>query len=115
LKWGAVLALPFALIYSLLVLHIEPPLRLLESLATVGPDQPNVVGSAIVLGAWALAVVAFVVSLLPIVRDARDGRGIATHPVNHVLAIVILLFIGAFVVSFVVDQYPCWRGVPNCD
>ena len=112
---GAILALPFALMYTLLVLHIEPPLRLLESLTTVGPDQPNIVGSAIVLGAWLLSVVAFVVTLSPIVRDARAGRGITTHPVNLALAVVILLFVGGFVVSLVVDQYPCWIGVPNCD
>lgn len=111
---GAVLALPFALLYSLLVLHIEPPLRALESLR-VAPDQPNVVGSAIVLGAWLLSLVAFVVTLSPIVRDARARRPLLTHPVNLALAIVILLFVVAFVVSFVVDQYPCWIGVPNCD
>ena len=111
---GAILALPFALMYTLLVLHIEPPLRIIESL-TVGPDQPNVVGSAIVLGAWLLSVIAFVVTVAPIVRDARAGRGITTHPVNLALAIVILFFVGGFVVSLVVDQYPCWTGVPNCD
>lgn len=111
---GVVLALPFAVLYPLLVLHIEPPLRALESLK-VAPDQPNVVGSAIVLGAWLLSLVAFVVTLSPIVRDARAGRPLLTHPVNLALAIVILLFVVAFVVSFVVDQYPCWIGVPNCD
>ena len=111
---GAVLALPFAVLYTLLVLGIEPPLRALESLR-VGPDQPNVVGTAIVLGAWLLSVVAFVLNLAPIVRDARAGCPFMTHPVNLALAIVILFFIGAFVVSFVVDQYPCWIGVPNCD
>lgn len=112
---GAILAVPFALLYTLLVLHIEPPLRLLGSLTTVGPDQPNVVGSAIVLGAWLLSVVALGVTLSPIVRDARAGRGVTTHPVNLALAGVILLFVGGFVVGIVVDQYPCWIGVPNCD
>jgi hypothetical protein len=112
---GAILALPFALLYSMLALHMEPPLHLLESLVTVGPDQPNVVGSAIVLGAWLLSVVAFVVTLSPIVRDARAGRGLTTQPVNLALAGVILFFVGGFVVSLVVDQYPCWIGVPNCD
>lgn len=111
---GAILAVPFALLYTLLVLHIEPPLRLLESLTTVGPDQPNVVGSAIVLGAWLLSVVALGVTLSPIVRDARAGRGVTTHPVNLALAGVILLFVGGFVVGIVVDQYPSWIGVPNC-
>ena len=101
--------------YTLLVLHIEPPLGILGSLTRVGPDQPNVVGSAIVLGAWLLSVVAFLVTVAPIVRDARAGRGITMHPVNLALASVILFFVGGFVVSFVVDQYPCWIGVPNCD
>lgn len=112
---ATVLALPFALIYSLLVLHIEPPLGLIGSLTTVGPDQPNVVGSAIVVGTWALAVVGFVVDLLPIVRDVRAGHPITKHPVNLALAIVILFLVAGFVVSLVIDQYPCWIGVPNCD
>jgi uncharacterized membrane protein YidH (DUF202 family) len=111
---GAVLALPFALLYLLLVLHIEPPLGALESLK-VAPDQPNVIGSAIVLGAWLLSVAAFIATLSPIVRDVRAGRPLVTHPVNLALASVILLFVVAFVVSLVVDQYPCWIGVPNCD
>jgi hypothetical protein len=54
--------------------------------------QPNVVGSAIVFGAWLLALVAFIVNVDPIVRDARAGLG-----------------------GIVVDQYPCWVGVPNGD
>ena len=111
---GALLALPFAIFYTLLVLRIEPPLKALESLK-VGPDQPNIVGTAIVLSAWLLSVVAFVVNLLPIVRDARAGRPFTTHLFNLALAVVILMFVGAFLVSFVVDQYPCWIGVPNCD
>jgi hypothetical protein len=111
---GAVLALPFGVLYSLLVLHIEPPLGALESLR-VAPDQPNVVGSAIVLCAWLLSVAAFVVTVAPVVRDTRAGRPAVTHPVNLALAVVILLLVVAFVVSFVVDQYPCWIGVPNCD
>lgn len=111
---GALLALPFAALYTLLVFGIEPPLEALESLRA-GPDQPNIAGTAIVLSAWLLSVVAFVVNLIPIVRDARVGRPVTTHPVNLALVVVILMFVGAFVVSFVVDQYPCWIGVPNCD
>ena len=111
---GAVLALPFAVLFSLLVFHIEPPLRAIEGLK-VGPDQPNIVGTAIVLSAWLLAVAALVVTLTPIVRDRRAGRPVTTHPVNLTLAAVILMFVSAFVVNIVVDQYPCWIGVPNCD
>jgi heme A synthase len=112
---ATILALPFALIFTSLLLGIEPRVGPLDPLGTVDADQPNVIGSAMVFGAWALSVVAFIINLSQILRDARGARGIRTHPVNLALAIVILFFIGGFVVAFVVDQYPCWIGVPNCD
>jgi len=113
---GALLALPFATLFTLIaVLHIEPPLGPLETLVRVPPDQPNMVGTAIVIGAWLLSIVAFIVSVSPIVRNARAGRRITTDPVNLVVAGAILCYVVLFVVGFIVDQYPCWIGVPNCD
>jgi len=112
---GALLALPFATMYTLLTLGIEPPLGPLEPLVTVEVDRPNVVGTAIVLGAWLLALVAFLVNVAPVVRDARAGRSITTNRANLVVAIATFAFVALFVVSIIVDQYPCWIGVPNCD
>lgn len=111
-----ILALPFALLFTLLVLHIEPnfgPLRPL--LINPDPDQPNVLGSLIVLGAFLLSLMAFIVNLTPIVRNVRAGNSITAYPSNVLLAIVILFFITGFVGGIIVDQYPCWIGVPNCD
>jgi hypothetical protein len=49
---GAVLALPFAALFTLLaVLRVEPPLGPFDALVTAPPGQPNVVGSADVLAA----------------------------------------------------------------
>jgi hypothetical protein len=112
---GALLALPFAIIFTLLLIGGDPPnFGPLEPLLT--PEaQPNVVGSAIVFGAWLLALVAFIVNLDPLVRDTRAGRSIATHPANLVVAIVTFSFVAFFAGSLIVDQYPCWIGVPNCD
>jgi hypothetical protein len=113
---GVLLALPFTTLFTMFaVLHIEPPLGPLEPLVTAPVDQPNVVGTAIVLGAWLLAVVAFVVSVGPVVRSARAGNGIAADPINLAVAAAILVVVVSFVGGIIVDQYPCWIGVPNCD
>jgi hypothetical protein len=112
-----VLALPGAILISLLVLGIEPPLGPLEPLLNnPDPDQPNVVGSLIVLVfVLLLPTVAFIINLGPIVRNARAGNSLTANPVNLLLAVAILIFITVFVGGIIVDQYPCWIGVPNCD
>ncbi len=110
------LALPFVTILSLLLFHIRPPLGPLEPLLNnPDPDQPNVLGSLIVLGAFLLAVAACLIARAPIVRTLQAGGSLFAHPANLMLAVVILSFITMLVVGLIVDQYPCWIGVPNCD
>ena len=41
--------------------------------------------------------------------------GITANPINLLLSIIILFIIFVFVGAIMVDQYPCWVGVPNCD
>ncbi len=36
-------------------------------------------------------------------------------PLNLVLVVAALVVVLAFVAGMVIDQYPCWIGVPNCD
>ena len=111
-----ILALPFVIILSLLILNIKPHFGPLESLLNnPDPDQPNVLGSLIVLGAFLLAVLACIIARAPIVRTMRAGGSLFAHPFNLMLAVVVLSFITRLVVGIMVDQYPCWIGVPNCD
>ena len=111
-----ILALPGAIIYLLLVLAIEPYFGPLQPLLTdPDPDKPDVLGSLIVLGMMLLILVALIVNLRIIVRAKRAGKSITAHPINLVLAVAMLAFITSFVGSIIVDQYPCWIGVPNCD
>jgi|GEM_PF-419008 len=110
------LALPFLTILLLLWLHIEPPLGPLEPLLkNPDPDQPNVLGTLLFLGALLLAVAACLIARVPIVRAMQAGGSLFAHPMNLMLAVVILSFIAMLVVGLIVDQYPCWIGVPNCD
>jgi hypothetical protein len=107
------LALPFLTILSLLLLDIEPPFAALFN--NPNPDQPNLLGTLIVLGAFLLAVAACLIARAPIVRTLQAGGSLFAHPVNLLLAVMILSFITMLVVGLIVDQYPCWIGVPNCD
>jgi hypothetical protein len=107
------LALPFVTILSLLLLGIEPPFAAL--LNNPDPDQPNVIGTLMVLGALLLAVAACIIARAPIVRTLQAGGSLFAHPINLILAVVILSVITMLVVGLIVDQYPCWIDVPNCD
>jgi hypothetical protein len=112
---GVLLALPFVTILSLLLLGIEPHFGPLEPLLNnPDPDQPDL-GSLVVLGAFLLSVLACIIVRAPIVRTMRAGGGRFAHPVNLLLAVVILFFMTMLVGGIIVDQYPCWIGVPNCD
>jgi uncharacterized membrane protein YidH (DUF202 family) len=104
------LALPFMTIFLLLTLGIEPPL-----LNNPNPGQPNVLGSLIVLGTFLLLFAAIIIVSVPIVRTMRTGGNLFAHPINLILAGAILISILAVVGAIIVDQYPCWIGVPNCD
>jgi hypothetical protein len=110
-----ILALPFVTLLSSLLLGIEPPLGPLEPLLRTDPDQPNYLGLFIVLGAFLLAVAACLIARASIVQTLQAGGSLFAHPLNLMLAVVILFFITRLVVGLIVDQFPCWIGVPNCD
>ena len=110
---GFLLALPFLTIIALLLLNIQPPFA--RSFNNPAPDQPDVIGTLIVLGAFVLAVAGCIIARVPIVRTLQAGGSLFAHPINLVLALVTLSFITMLVVGVVVDQFPCWIGIPNCD
>jgi hypothetical protein len=112
---GLLLCLPMAMLFSLLVLDIEPSFGPLEPLFRPPADQPAVLSTALAFGAFVLLVVAFFITIAPIRESIRAGRGLLAHPVNLVLAMVIMAAIAWILGSFIADQYPCWVGVPNCD
>ena len=63
---------------------------------------------------WLLPMI-FIVTLTPIVRNVRAGNSIIASPVNLLIRVVILVFIAWMWTSILIDQMPCFLGVPNCD
>ncbi len=58
---------------------------------------------------------AFIVVLTPIMRNARAGKGVMASPVTVLFKVAFLIVIGWMLGSLMVDQIPCFMGVPNCD
>ncbi len=112
---GFVLALPIALFYPIIRLEIDPFHGLLNSLLTNDGSLQSVLGLAVFIGAMLLLPVAFVVNLLPIVRNLRAGNSLLANPINLLLAVAILALIAMTWGGLLIDQIPCLMGVPNCD
>lgn len=103
LKWAALISVVLVL-----------PFAILEYLnRTVNQQSAS---SAIVLfGVLWLLPMAFVFILAPIVRHLRTGNSVMAHPFNLLFRIVCLSAIAMFWGRLIIDQMPCFLGVPNCD
>lgn len=51
----------------------------------------------------------------PMVREARAGNSLIANPFSLVLRVAVLILIAWLWIGSVVDQMPCFPGVPNCD
>jgi len=64
---------------------------------------------------WLLPIPFFAI-LLPIVQDVRAGNNIfITNPVALLLKVALLALIAIVWSAVIVDQLPCFLGIPNCD
>ncbi len=69
----------------------------------------------IALVLFSLPVVAGVIASRPIVRTLRTGGSLFAHPINLIIVVFILSTFAIGFASFIIDQWPCFMGVPNCD
>ena len=63
---------------------------------------------------WLLPIL-FIVTVMPIIRNVRAGNRLLASPINLVFRVVFLSFIMWMWFGIVIDQMPCFLGVPNCD
>ena len=63
---------------------------------------------------WLLPVL-FILTVIPIARDVRAGNSILAKPIILLIKVVFLIFLTWFWTSLLIDQMPCFMGVPNCD
>lgn len=64
---------------------------------------------------FSIPIAAGVIASGPIARALRNGGSLFAHPIHLIIVVVILFLFVAGSVSLIVDQWPCFIGVPNCD
>lgn len=63
---------------------------------------------------WLLAL-SFIVLLVPILRSLQTGNRATPETIRLFLRLCLLILIAWMWTSLVLDQMPCFLGVPNCD
>jgi hypothetical protein len=90
------------------------PFALLEfSFNTV--NKQNAPGLTVLFGLLWLLPTVFIVVLAPLVRNTRAGNRIMANPMTLLLRVAFLTLIAMMWGGIIVDQLPCFLGVPNCD
>lgn len=79
------------------------------------PAEPYLPGFLISLVFFSFPVVAGTIAGGPILSTLRAGGSLFVHPINLLIVVAISVLLGAGVVSLIVDQWPCFIGVPICD
>jgi hypothetical protein len=79
------------------------------------PEQLYLPGAFIVLVLFSIPVAAGIIAAGPIVRTLRAGGSLFVHPINLIIVVFILSIFAIGLASLIVDQWPCFIGVPNCD
>jgi hypothetical protein len=111
----ALLALPLLVLVLIAWLEWQPFAGLLRAVTSHPDGGPTALGLLLVLGSIAGFLAAIVVSAAEVLRAHRAGRGWTARLYHLALAVGLLLVVLAAIGGLVVDQYPCWQGVPNCD
>jgi hypothetical protein len=63
---------------------------------------------------WILSM-AFIVILMPVAQNIGAGNSVVARPVNLLLRVIFSALILIMWVGIIIDQLPCFLGLPNCD
>jgi hypothetical protein len=63
---------------------------------------------------WLLSLVSILV-MMPVVREIRARNRIMPGPVVLLIRLLVFVFLAWIWTGIVIDQMPCFLGVPNCD
>jgi len=114
---SVVLILSVIILSFLASLGWEPLERLLnnpnpEGLSVFGV---RVASQLIVLVLFSLPIAAGIFAGGPIVRTLRAGGRLFAHPLHLIIVVFILSTFAIGLANLIIDQWPCFIGVPNCD
>lgn len=108
-----VLTLPFLAIGAMQILNIEPPFA--QTLNQPDPDKPNFYNTVIPIGAFFLAIAGALFARTSIVQTLQSQGRLFARPISLIIVLLMLLLLAWNWVGFVIDQWPCFLGVPGCD
>ena len=77
--------------------------------------RQNLLDPVVLFGLLWLLPMAFIVIFVPIVRTVRAGNSLMAAPMNLLLRVTFLAFIAMTWGGILIDQLPCFLGIPNCD
>lgn len=69
----------------------------------------------VLFGLMWLLPLAFILILMPILRSLPARNGIMPSPLSLLPRVVLMILIAWLWVVLLLDQMPCFLGVPNCD
>lgn len=101
---------------SLLVLPLivlEVAFNQLPAWATLSGKR--ILDFAMLFGALWLLPLGFTWLAAPLVQDWQAGRPIGGSPGRRLITVAALGLIAVIWAAMVLDQFPCFLGVPNCD
>jgi hypothetical protein len=99
-----------ALISFILVL----PFAILELLFHSVTRQ-NAPGLILLFGLLWLLPTGFIFIIVPMVRTVRAGNSIKGNPMSLLIRVAFLAIFAMMWGGILIDQLPCFLGVPNCD
>ena len=106
------LAFPFTILFLSFIFGLQPSLGALDPMLNA---EGSHLGSFIVLGALILLLMGLGISSKTAWLGIKQGDHSFTTRINLLMAGAILLILMGFIGAIIIDQYPCWVGVPNCD
>jgi hypothetical protein len=116
------LMISIVLILSVMTLSLLASLgwEPLERLLNPNSEQSSVFGiqvgsQLILLMLFSLPIAAGIIAAGPITRTLHAGGSLFAHPIHLLIIFIISFLFATGVVSLIVDQWPCFIGVPMCD
>jgi hypothetical protein len=79
------------------------------------PEVAYLPGQVMSLALILFPIAAGIIAGGPIVRTLRAGGSLFAHPINLIIVVFILFTFAIGLANFIIDQWPCFIGVPNCD
>ena len=115
-RWAAIISIALILFPGILLLLDSLGWLSLDRLVNgPNPEVAYLPGLFIFLGLIMFPVAAGIIAAGPIVGTLQTGGRLFTHPIHLIIVVIILSILVVGFSSLLIDQWPCFIGVPNCD